>query len=112
MVRSYKVPRVSGAPNRPQMVALEDWASSLRGGQVVAFAVDPEDVHIEGPFWLAKLLDVAFQAPAAMTHASDLFEEGWFIVRAQWSGSPAPPLTTSVYISTMSFITMNVSLVM
>ena len=51
---------------------------------MVAFVADRADVHMEGVYWLAQLLDVAFPATAAMAHASDVFEEGWLLVRARW----------------------------
>jgi len=84
-MREYKVPRVSGAPSKPQLVALQEWADSLRAGQIVVFtAAASMDVHMEGVYWLARLLDSAFPATAAMAHASEEIEEGWLIVRAQW----------------------------
>jgi uncharacterized membrane protein YgcG len=39
---------------------------------------------MEGVYWLAVLLDAAFPATAKMTHASDVFEEGWLLVQAKW----------------------------
>lgn len=84
-LRPYKVPRVSGgASSKPQLVALQEWADSLRAGQIVVFTAAAVDVHMEGVYWLARLLDVAFPATAAMAHASDEIEEGWLVVRAQW----------------------------
>lgn len=82
-MRSYTVPRV-GAGQKPQMMALQEWAASLCKGQVVVFVAHAADVHMEGVYWLALLLDGAFPATAAMAHASDAFEEGWLLVRAQW----------------------------
>ena len=38
----------------------------------------------EGQYWLALLLDAAFPATAAMAHASDVFQEGWLIVKAKF----------------------------
>ena len=85
-MRSYTVPRL-GAVQKPQMMALQEWADSLRKGQVVVFVAHSADVHMEGVYWLALLLDSAFPATAAdvaRAHASDVFEEGWLLVKAKW----------------------------
>lgn len=82
-MRTYFVPKV-GAADKPQLVALQEWADSLAKGMVVAFVADQADVHMEGVYWLAQLLDVAFPATAAMAHTSDVFKEGWLLVRARW----------------------------
>jgi hypothetical protein len=82
-MRSYTVPKL-GAAQKPQMMALHEWADSLCKGQVVVFVAHAADVHMEGVYWLALLLDDAFAATAKMAHASDEFEEGWLLVRAKW----------------------------
>ena len=43
----YRVPRV-GAPTKPQMVALAEWAALLRAGMIVVFTAAAVDVHMEG----------------------------------------------------------------
>ena len=90
-MRSYTVPRV-GSTQKAQMMALQEWADSLRKGQIVVFVAHAADVHMEGVYWLALLLDDAFPATAAMAHASDVFEEGWLLVRASYAppGRPFP----------------------
>ena len=82
-MRPYSVPKL-GAASKPQLVALQEWAGSLCKGQVVVFVAHAADVHMEGVYWLALLLDGAFPATAQMAHASDVFEEGWLLVRAKW----------------------------
>jgi hypothetical protein len=82
-MRTYHVPKI-GAAQKPQLVALQEWADLLSKGMVVVFAADKADVHMEGVYWLAKLLDAAFPATAAMAHASDVFEQGWLVVKAQF----------------------------
>ena len=57
---------------------------AARIDQVVVFTAAAVDVHMEGVYWLARLLDSAFPATAAHCHASDEIEEGWLVVRAQW----------------------------
>ena len=38
----------------------------------------------EGDFWLCEILGHAKQATARQAHATDLFEEGWWIVEIVW----------------------------
>ena len=73
-----------GALHQPQLVALQEWAGSLVKGQIVAFVAAQVDVHMEGVYWLAVLLDATFPATAAMAYASDCIEEGWMVVKAKW----------------------------
>jgi len=39
---------------------------------------------LEGSWWLCEILGPASQATARQAHATDLFEEGWWIVRIKW----------------------------
>jgi len=79
------VPKLSGgAQAKPQTVQLEEWAASLRPGQIVVFAADDADVGMEGDYWLARLRSATFPCPATMVHASDQLEEGFLVVQAQW----------------------------
>ena len=47
-------------------------------------AVDSSEVGIEGKFWLCDILGRAQEATEQQAHATDLFEEGWWIVEIVW----------------------------
>ena len=59
----------------------------------------------EGQYWLALLLDAAFPATAAMAHASDVFQEGWLIVKAKhpkgWRGYSLQPEERLLVVNSM-----------
>jgi len=63
---------------------LEQFALSLSSGQLRAVTVDPPECGLEGSWWLCEILGPASQATARQAHATDLFEEGWWIVRIKW----------------------------
>ena len=39
------------------------------------------DHHMEGVYWLVRVLGSAFPAPSRLVHATSVFEEGWLIVQ-------------------------------
>ena len=53
-------------------------------GGLRAVVVDPPDRGIEGDYWLCEIQGPASQATSRQAHATDLFEEGWWIVRIKW----------------------------
>jgi len=53
-------------------------------GQLRAVNVDGPERGLEGSWWLCEILGSASQATAQQAHATDLFEEGWWIVRIKW----------------------------
>ena len=73
---------VLGAPS--QTSTLEEFAATLEAGQLRAVAVDSSEISIEGRFWLCEVLGQAFKATEAQAHATDLFEEGWWVVEIKW----------------------------
>lgn len=73
-------PLAKGVATRaPQLLALQEWADSLKAGQIVALQVATDQRHLESDYWLAKLLGPAFPAAADMVHAGTEFREGWLI---------------------------------
>ena len=46
--------------------------------------MDSSEVGLEGSFWLCDVLGPAQQATQQQAHATDLFEEGWWIVEIMW----------------------------
>lgn len=83
-LKRVQVPRVqtSGAPS--QSATLAEFAASLAPGQLRAVAVDHMEIGIEGSFWLCEVLSAAQLASEQQIHATDLFEEGWWIVEITW----------------------------
>lgn len=83
-LKRVQVPRVqtSGAPS--QSSTLDEFAATLAPGQLRAVAVDHTETGIEGSFWLCQLLSHAQLATEQQAHATDLFEEGWWIVEIAW----------------------------
>ena len=80
------VPWLSGAPLR-QLEELEAWGEMLKGGMIVAFTADSKDKQkypLEGNYYLARVKGPAYPVPESQVHASDQFEEGWLVVKAQW----------------------------
>ena len=65
---------------RPQLLALQEWGTSLARGHLVAVRVDLAERHLEGSFFLALVIGTAFPAPARMALRTDVYEEGWLIV--------------------------------
>mmetsp|Transcript_21037 Transcript_21037/g.62457 ORF Transcript_21037/g.62457 Transcript_21037/m.62457 type:complete len:156 (+) Transcript_21037:137-604(+) len=56
----------------------------LKANMIVAFTAHPRDVHMEGNYWLALLSGPAFPVPESQVRATDQFEAGWLVVKAQW----------------------------
>ena len=83
-LKRVSVPRInmSGAPS--QTATLAEFAATLAKGQLRAVAVDSSEVGIEGKFWLCDILGSAQEATEQQAHATDLFEEGWWIVEIVW----------------------------
>ena len=53
-------PRAKGeATRRPQMESLEDWSDELKAGMLVALRASRDERHLEGDYWLAKLVRAA-----------------------------------------------------
>lgn len=72
----------SGAPS--QSATLEEFAHELAAGQLRAVRVDSAEQGVEGNWWLCHILGPAIQASEQQVHATDLFEEGWWIVEIEW----------------------------
>lgn len=83
-VKYVDVPRVSMCSAPSQTSTLAEFAATLAKGQIRAVAVDSRDAGIEGSFWLCEVLGPAHQATELQAHATDLFEEGWWIVEILW----------------------------
>ena len=84
-MRTVSAPLAAGVQERqPQMQSLEVFGDKLEAGMIVAFNVDKDDLWMEGPYWLVKLLGPAFPAPSELVHAGSVFEEGWLIVQGQY----------------------------
>jgi hypothetical protein len=56
----------------------------LADGMLAAVRADKADHHMEGVYWLVRVLGPAFAAPSRLVHASAVFEEGWLIVQVQY----------------------------
>ena len=65
-------------------MTLAEFAGTLAKGQLRAVAVHSSEVGIEGSFWLCEILGPAQEATQQQAHATDLFEEGWWIVEIVW----------------------------
>jgi hypothetical protein len=74
--------RAIGLPS--QTKTLEEFARTLNKGELRAVVVDPPERGIEGDYWLCEIQGPASQATSRQAHATDLFEEGWWIVRIKW----------------------------
>ena len=84
-LRRVAAPLAAGVQERrPQMQSLEAWRDELKDGMLVAVRAVRADHHMEGVYWLARLMGLAFAAPARLVHATSVFEEGWLIVQAQY----------------------------
>jgi|EP00966_Prymnesium_polylepis_P057342 hypothetical protein len=66
------------------MQSLEEFGDKLEAPMIVAMNVDKDDLWMEGPYWLIKLLGPAFPAPSELVHAGSVFEEGWLIAQGQF----------------------------
>jgi len=69
---------------RKSVVRLDPAVAERGGGQLRAVSVDAPERGLEGDWWLCEILGPASQATAQQAHATDLFEEGWWIVRIKW----------------------------
>ena len=78
----YVFSSLTPAPSRPP--SLQEWADNLKANLLVAFKAAADQRHLEGDYWLAKVLGPAFPAPADMVHAGTEYKEGWLICEAQW----------------------------
>ena len=56
----------------------------LKAGMIVGYTANASETHIEGSYWLALIKGPAFPVPESQVHASDQFEAGWLVVKAQW----------------------------
>lgn len=65
---------------------LEALALRLKPQQVVAVAVDDDEVETygEGSFWLAKLISRATVLKSDLCHKGQTYESGWRVCRARW----------------------------
>ena len=53
----FEAPRAKGvATRRPQMESLEEWSDELKAGMIVALRASRHERHLEGDYWLAKLV--------------------------------------------------------
>ena len=84
-MRHVTAPLAAGVQERqPQMQSLEAWGDSLEDGLLCAMRVVKDDLWMEGPYWLVRLLGPAFPAPSHLIHSGCEFEEGWLIVKCQY----------------------------
>ena len=86
LVKHELVPSVSlsGAPSQSQTLA--EFAGELEKGQLRALRVDGPEQGLEGEWWLCLIMGPAVQLQASeqQAHATDVFEEGWWIVEILW----------------------------
>lgn len=75
-----QVPRTDSSSAPSQTSTLAEFAAELRAGDLRAVRVDSAELHIEGDFYMCEVLGLAVQATERQAHATDLFEEGWWIV--------------------------------
>ena len=73
---------LSGAPS--QSTTLAEFASELQVNELRALRVDDPERGLEGSWWLCLIMGPAVQATKQQAHATDLFEEGWWIVEIMW----------------------------
>ena len=84
-MRQVTAPLAVGVQERqPQMQSLEAWGDQLKDGMICAMRADKDDLWMEGPYWLVRLLGPAFPAPSNLVHTGSEFEEGWLIVKCQY----------------------------
>lgn len=83
-LKREKVPSTSRTGQPSQSATLEQFARSLSKDQLRAVTVDGPERGLEGNWWLCLILGPASQATARQAHATELFEEGWWIVRIKW----------------------------
>ena len=67
-----------------QSATLAEFAGELDQGQLRALRVDGPEQGLEGNWWLCLIVGSAVQATEQQAHATDLFEEGWWIVEVMW----------------------------
>lgn len=82
-MHTTRVPWLSGPPLR-QLEELAAWGEMLRSSMIVGYTAHTSEVHIEGTYWLAMLKGPAFPVPESQVNASEYFEAGWLVVKAQW----------------------------
>lgn len=76
-LRRVTAPLAAGVQERrPQTQSLEEWGDVLADGMLAAVRADEADHHMEGVYWLVRVLGPAFAAPSRLVHASAVFEEG------------------------------------
>ena len=73
-----------GSHGPPQLKQLEEFGALLKAGMLGAVRADQADLALEGEFWLVEIQGEAFPAPASMALATDVFEEGYLIVKVKW----------------------------
>lgn len=71
-------------PRITRTQALEDFASSLREGQVQAIAAARDERHLEGNVWLVLLLCDPYVALQDEINCTDEIERGWWVVKAKY----------------------------
>lgn len=54
------------------------------GGRSSVLRACTDDLHMEGSYWLVKVLSCSFQVEEDTVHATDEFEKGWTVVEAQY----------------------------
>ena len=60
---------------------------ALHAPRIVAYTASSEDAGTdqdEGNYYLALIKGRAYPVPESQVHASDRFEAGWLVVKAQW----------------------------
>jgi|TARA_B110001469_G_scaffold89753_1_gene85184 hypothetical protein len=83
--RPVNVPLPRGTASRvSQIESLEEWASLLKLGMVVAVRAAAAERHLEGGFWLLHVDSEAFEVPEDLVHSTSEYEAGWLVVRARW----------------------------
>ena len=84
-VRRVKAPREQNATSSLRQVdSLQQWAASLKKGQLVATRVMRDEACIEGLYWLIVLLGVPYTLEQDTVFNTDHFEKGDLVVKASY----------------------------
>jgi len=87
-VRRVKVPREQNATaSLRQMESLQQWAASLKKGQLASTQVAPDEACIEGLYWLVLLLAMPYTLEKDTIFNTDSFEKGDLVVKVNVSSN-------------------------
>jgi hypothetical protein len=76
------VKAVSGVSTRSQSLA--DFSKTLKKGQFLAARVAPDQIHLEGPYWLAKITGDVERTTENIVHSGEELPAGSWVVKGQW----------------------------